>query len=479
MNLAVALHESGERDEAKAVLERAIHDGHGDAEMLDALATYKALECDWQGLDDLVQRLRSRAASETRHPAHPQGSLFYDGIGAAEQRAWAERWSRMRWPAGVPRPPWRGRERLRVGFLSGDFHAHATAWLLAGMVEAHDRSRFELIAYSHALDDATDIRERLKRGFDRFVEVGALDDAAAARRIGRDAIDILVDLGGHTKSGRLGILAHRPAPLQGHFLGYPGTTGAPFVDFFVADEATVPRGLEPGFSETIVRVPGCYQPNDRARPQGEPVLREACGLPPHGLVFCSFNQPIKITASVFASWCGLLQAVPGSVLWLTALDARAEANLRREARARDVDPARLVFAPRVGIAMHLARLRHADIALDTFPCGSHTTASDMLWSGVPLVATRGETFASRVASSVLAAAGCGEWIFDDRGHALDAVLALARSPRLLAAAKARAAATAASPLFDAAAHARGFEAMLLGVARDAAGFAAKAPDGVE
>jgi len=479
MNLAVALHESGERDAAKDVLERAIASGHHDAEMLDALATYKALECDWRGLDELVSRLRSRGGSEARHPAHPQGSLFYEGVDAAEQREWAERWSRMRWAAEVPRPPWRPRERLRVGFLSGDFHAHATAWLLAGMVEAHDRERFEFIAYSHAVDDATDIRERLKRGFDRFVEVGALDDAAAARRIGEDAVDIVLDLGGHTRSGRLGVLAHRPAPLQGHFLGYPGTTGAPFVDFFVADEITAPREIERGFSETLVRVPGCYQPNDRLRPQAEALSRAACGLPPAGLVFCSFNQPIKITASVFAQWCELLHAVPGSVLWLTALDARAEANLRREAAARGVDPARLVFAPRVGIAAHLARLRHADLALDTFPCGSHTTASDVLWSGVPLVTARGETFASRVASSVLAAAGCGDGIFDDRDRAFEAILALARSPQRLAAAKARARAALSSPLFDAAAHARGFEAMLHEVAREAARFAGRPAGGVE
>jgi predicted O-linked N-acetylglucosamine transferase (SPINDLY family) len=197
-------------------------------------------------------------------------------------------------------------------------------------------------------------------------------------------------------------------------------------------------------------------------------------------VFCSFNQPVKITATVFARWCELLQAVAGSVLWLTALDTAAEANLRREAATRGVNPGRLVFAPRVGIGPHLERLRLADIALDTLPCGSHTTASDALWAGVPLITTRGETFASRVAASVLTAAGCEEWIFDDPRRAFAAALALARSPEALGAARARARHAASSPLFDAEAHARAFEALLHEVALDAPRrFAAGAPPGVQ
>ncbi|HZZ93336.1 MAG TPA: tetratricopeptide repeat protein [Usitatibacter sp.] len=467
-NLAVALHEAGERDEALRVLERAIADGHDDAEMLGALVTYKAMECDWRGLAPLVERLRERNARDDSRPAYPQDALYHASIGAQEQRSWASRWAASRWKVLAPRPPWHARSgRLRVGFLSGDFHAHAVAWLIAGLIEAHDRERLEFAAYSYAGDDRTEIRERLRRSFDRFVEVGALDDAAAARRIRDDGIDILVDLGGHTRSGRLGVLAHRPAAVQGHFLGYPGTTGAPFVDFFVADGETVPAALEHGFSETVVRVRGCYQPNDRARPAGASGTRAAHGLPAGGIVFCSFNQPVKITEGVFSRWCDLLDAVHGSVLWLTALDLRAEANLRREAARRAIDPARLVFAPRAGTAVHLARLRHADIALDTFPYTSHTTASDVLWAGVPLVTVRGETFASRVAASVLRAAGCGQWIFDDPDAAFEATLALARSRPMLAAARAHAATAAGSPLFDALSHARAFDELLLELARDA------------
>jgi protein O-GlcNAc transferase len=257
-----------------------------------------------------------------------------------------------------------------------------------------------------------------------------------------------------------------PAPLQGHFLGYPGTTGARFVDFFVADGQVLPSTLEHGFSESIARMPLSYQPNGRGRALTPHGSRIEHGLPAQGLVFCSFNQPIKITPRVFGRWCELLRAVEGSALWLLDMDARATANLRREARARGVEPARLVFAPRVPIQAHLARVAHADIALDTFPCVSHTTASDVIRAGVPLVTTRGDTFASRVASSVLAAAGCGDWIFDHLDRAFEATLALARSPQLREAARQRAQAAIDSALFDAPAYARAFEHLLLRLWRE-------------
>jgi len=456
-NLAVALYESDARDEALQVLERAIADGVDDAQLLDALAVYKASECQWDGLDEIVGRLR---ADPGGRPAPPGSSLFYEGVTPAEQLRWARRWCDAQWPLQRPRPPRAPGPRLRVGFLSGDFYAHATSWLITPMIEAHDRDRFELVACSYAAD-ASDMGERVRRAFDRVVDVAHLGDAEAARVIRAEGIDVLLDLGGHTKSGRLGVLAHRPAPLQGHFLGYPGTTGARFVDFYVADAQVLPPRLEAGFSELAARMPLCYQPNGRARPPAVDDSRAQHGLPAHGVVFCSFNQPIKITSRVFTRWCELLRGVEGSVLWLLDVDERAKANLRREAARRGVDPARLVFAPRMPVALHVARIRHADIALDPFPCGSHTTASDVIRAGVPLVTVRGDTFASRVASSVLAAAGCGDWIFDDPDRAYEATLALARSQPLRQAARARAAAAIDSPLFDAQGYARAFEELLL------------------
>lgn len=468
-NLALALYALGEGAEAKSVLAKAIADGHDDAEMLDALASYKARECDWEGLDEIVLRLREKATRPGGRPAHPQTSLYFPQVTAMDQRRWAETWvaASMAVTAPIPQPHARDpRVRLRVGFLSGDFHVHATAWLVAGMLEHHDRARVEFVAYSHGPDDASSLRTRLKQAFDRFEDVASLSSRGIAERIRAGEVDVLLDLGGFVQSSRLDVLAFRPARIQCHYLGYPGTTGAPFVDFFIADAHTVPDGSEDAFSERILRMPHCYQPNDPQRARGEAPPREATGLPAKGPVLCSFNQPIKITAPVFGEWCRLLQALPDACLWLLAFDAEAQRNMQARARKEGIDPARLVFAPRIPQAEHLARLRHADLAIDTFPCGSHTTASDTLWAGVPLVSTRGETFASRVASSLLATAGCPDWIFDDASEAFDATLAFARSPAALKAARERVEhARTASPLFDAAGYARDFEALLREAAR--------------
>lgn len=467
-NLALVLSSLGETVEAKRILASAIAEGHDDAEMLDALAYFKARECDWDGLDEIVERLRERATRPGGRPAHPQTSLYFAQVTAMDQRRWAETWVASTMPAAsspVPRTPRDPRARLKVGFLSGDFHVHATAWLAAGMLERHDRARFEFVAYSHGPDDGSPMRARLEHAFDRFEDVAALASPDIAARIRADEIDVLLDLGGFVESSRMDVLAYRPAPLQGHYLGYPGTTGAPFVDFFIADAQVAPAGMQGAFSERIVRLPHCYQPNDPQRPQGEATTRAAAGLPAHGTVLCSFNQPMKITAAVFGEWCRLLQALPGACLWLLAFDAAAQRNLQSRARGLGIDPARLVFAQRIPQAEHLARMRHADLALDTFPCGSHTTASDALWAGVPLLSVRGETFASRVASSLLATAGCADWVFGDAEAAFDATLALARSPAALRAARDTVElARTASPLFDAAAYARDFEALLLEVA---------------
>jgi predicted O-linked N-acetylglucosamine transferase (SPINDLY family) len=262
-------------------------------------------------------------------------------------------------------------------------------------------------------------------------------------------------------NSRLEVLAYRPARVQGHFLGYPGTTGAPFVDFFIADRITIPPGAEAHFTERILRMPHCYQPNDPARVVPPAPPRSACGLREDALVICSLNQPLKINAATFARWCHLLQALPTACLWLLGFDARSQRNLLGHAKGNGIDPARLIFAGRVPQADHLARLRHADIAVDTFPCTSHTTASDLLWAGVPLITTRGDTFASRVAASVLTAAECTDWVFDDTGEAHAATLALASDPGALLEAKSRIEkARVSSPLFDAPGFARDFETLL-------------------
>ncbi len=464
-NKALALDRRGEVEEARRLLGQAISEHRGDAALLSVLVHLKIRDCDWEGLDALVEELRPAALRPSLRPAHPPLAMYLEPVGAEEQRRWAENWARIRFPAQVPlatRVRARHPEgRIKVGFLSGDFRDHATSILMAAMLEHRDRDRFEYFAYSHGPDDGSEMRLRVQRAFDRFIDIGPLPIQDVAARIHADGVDVLLDLAGHVDGSRLDVLSHRPAPVQGHFLGYPGTTGAPFVDFFVADRITIPPGAEAHFTERILRMPHCYQPNDPARLVLPAPPRSACGLPEGGVVICSLNQPMKINATVFGRWCRLLQALPGACLWLLGFDARSQKNLQAHARANGVDPSRLVFAGRVPQAEHLARLRNADIAVDTFPCNSHTTASDVLWVGVPLITTRGATFASRVAASVLTAAECADWVFDDPEKAFEATLAMARDPRALLEAKSRVElARVSSPLFDARQYTHDFGVLL-------------------
>jgi protein O-GlcNAc transferase len=299
------------------------------------------------------------------------------------------------------------------------------------------------------------------------VDVHGLDARTAAQRIARDEIDVLVDLGGYAGGSPIDVLACRPAPVQGHFLGYPGTTGAPFVDFFVADEVTVPHGTESTFTEKVLRMPRCCQPNDPKLAIPSRPRRADVGLPEDAVVLCSFNQPVKLRPAVFEDWCRMLAAIPRAVLWLRDPGASARARLQSFAAARGIDVARIVFAAHKPRSAHLERLASADLALDPFPYGSHTTASDALWAGVPLVTRRGETFASRVGASLLDAAGLGDWAFDDPRAGYERVVSMASDGKRLAEARERVEAARASALFDSTAFARDFESLLLAAARPA------------
>lgn len=460
--LAVALTEQGARDDAIRTWETALAAGHRDAGILSSLVQVKGMACDWRGLDALVGELRAAAMTPGPHPAQPQAGPYLAEVGAAEQRTWGENWARVVFPPVAPLGA-SGRRpgaRLRIGYLSADFNDHAVALLMVAMLEHHDKSRFEIIAYSTGTDDRSGVRARIVAAVDRFVDLRGLPPRLAAQRIAADRLDVLVDLGGYVNNSPMSLLAYRLAPRQGHFLGYPGTTGAPFVDFFVADPVTVPSGAEAGFSERVLRMPACYQPNDPRRLEPGERPRSDFSMPDDALVLCSFNQGLKVREPVFERWCRLLDALPGARLWLADNGEAANDRLRNAARERRVDPARIAFAPYMPQHDHIARLRSADIALDTFPYTSHTTASDAIWAGVPLVSTYGETFASRVAASVLSAAGCADWAFGDPEAAFEATLALARQPELRQAARARLANARSSTLFDAAAFARAFENLL-------------------
>ncbi len=342
--------------------------------------------------------------------------------------------------------------KIRVAYLSADLHNHATAYLMAEFFERHDRLRFETTALSFGPDTPGEMRSRLKLAFDRFEDVRAKSDAEIAQRLRELQIDIAVDLKGFTTDARMGIFGYRAAPVQVSWIGYPGTLGADCMDYILADAQVVSPDVEPWYSEKVVYLPDSYQSNDsQRRIADETPTRAQQGLPEEGFVFCCFNNNYKITPQVFDVWMRLLTQVPGSVLWLLQDNAQAARNLRAEAVRRGVDAERLVFAPRLPLDQHLARHRLAGLFLDTLPYNAHTTASDALWTGLPVVTCKGEAFAARVAASLLHAVGLPELVTHNLADYEALALELATQPGRLAALRERLVAHKDSaPLFDAA-----------------------------
>ena len=368
-----------------------------------------------------------------------------------------------------PRP---ARDRIRVGYVSGDLREHAFSRLALPVFESHDRARFEVFGYDYSPPMPDDLRPRIEGAFDGMVSLHQLSDAAAAQRVAADSCDVVVDGTGWTQRTRSQILRFRPAPLQIQWLGYPGTLGAPWCDYIVADKVLIRTGEERFYAEKIIRMPFTYQPNGARDSVGDPGTRAEHGLPDRALVFCSFNQAYKITPDIFDQWMQLLRQVEPSVLWLLGFSGEARETLRREAQSRGISGKRLVFAPFAPNDQHLARLTHADLALDCFPYGSHTTASDALWAGVPLIGLAGDTFAARVSASILAAAGLGDLITTSLAdyHAL--ALRYASDRETLAGLKARVVGCRSSPLFDSKRFTRDLEkAYATVVARSRAGLA--------
>ena len=345
-----------------------------------------------------------------------------------EQRRCADTWTSTLAPPGIapePRPLNEG--RLRIGYLSSDFHAHATAYLAAGLFEAHDRERFEIFAYSSGRDDRSAMRERLVRGFDRFVDAGGWPAMRLAQTIRDDAIDILVDLKGHTEGAAPAVLALRPAPISVHYLGYPGTLGGDLVDYLIGDPIVTPPAHADDYAETLVLLPRSYQINDYDRPIAESPTRQSLGFARSTVVLCCFNRGYKLNPEVFDAWLRILAQVPDAVLWLLTHPGEAllERNLRREMVRRGLDARRLHFAAARDHADYLALYRVADLFLDTWPYNAHTTGSDALWAGCPLLTFRGETFASRVGASLLSAVGLPELVCDSVDAYVDKAVNLA------------------------------------------------------
>jgi len=302
-------------------------------------------------------------------------------------------------------------KKVNIGYLSGDFRLHPISFLIAEVIERHDRSRFNITAYSFGADDYSETRQRLENAFDIFTNIENKSYEDAARRIYDDRIDILVDLTGYTHNSRSAILALRPAPIQVNYLGYPGTMGADFVDYLIADQFVIPPEHEEHYTETVIRMPDCFMPRDCTLPRLAAPSRTNCGLPADGFVFCCFNQTYKITPDMFEIWCRLLKAVPDSLLWLPASNVQAEENLKLEAAKRGIASERIFMAAKLPeIQAHLARLQCADLFLDTNPYNAHATCNDALWMGLPVITCVGETFPSRVAGSLLTSIGAPELI---------------------------------------------------------------------
>jgi protein O-GlcNAc transferase len=393
--------------------------------------------CDWSRREADKRTIAAglRRGARVVEPLDHRGLCDSEAENLMAARLWAE-------SECPPKPPlWQGEryrhDRIRVAYLSTDFRAHAVAFLIAGIFEHHDRRRFETIAISLSPDDKSETRSRIETAFEHFIDVRGMNDAEAAARMRDREIDIAIDLNGYTGDARTGILAFRPAPVQVNYLGYPGTLGAPYLDYIIADAIVIPASEHGHYSEKVVWLPDTYQANDRGRRIGETPTRAQAGLPERGFVLACFNNSYKIGPEIFDIWMRLLGRVEGSVLWLLEDNAVAAAHLRREAEARGVGGERLVFAPRVKPHEHLARQRLADLFLDTLPYNAHTTASDALWLGLPLLTCPGHTFPARVAASLLRAIAMPELIAASPEAYESLALELARDPAKLASIRAK------------------------------------------
>jgi predicted O-linked N-acetylglucosamine transferase (SPINDLY family) len=462
-NLGLAHRLLGNEEQALAAFERAVAVEPSLTPALANLVNIRYTLCAWDGLEQHEQRLMATLDNPSSDPRWPPWIALSMPTSPTQQLAVARRWANAMLPAAAPRrtvPP-RGR-RLRIGYLSGNFRDHPTGRLMAGLFEEHDRSRFEITGYSYGGDESGGIGQRIRAAFDRWRDVRGVGDAEVARMIRADGIDLLVERHGYTLGGRLGILASRPAPVQVHYMSFPGTLGYDAIDGVIADIEVVPPGEEVYFHERVWRLPRCYYVNDSRRGLPAPAARSANALPDDAIVLACLNQTHKLRRPVFAIWLAALRARPNAVLWLLAGPGRQAENLRREAARSGVNPDRLIFAPPVAQDAHIARVSCADLALDTLPYGAHTTGCDALWTGVPMLTCRGATFAGRVGASLVEAVGLPEMITASTEEYAARLLELVSAPRRLREYRDYLDRTReGNPLFDTTGFARDWEALLL------------------
>lgn len=462
--LGVSFNEMAMKVEAAECFRTALVLGAGVLEVAirNLLAFYEREVCQWHQGDDQVAQLRTAIATLPDTSATQTNPFACVTLLDDPQAQLKASGSCARFFSGLvaplsPRPP-TPRSRIRIGYTSSDICRHATSYLLAEVLERHDRNRFEVTLYSYGRGDGSDIGDRVRSAPEHFVDAHEMSTRHLAEKIREDEIDILVDLKGYTKDSRPDLMAYKAAPVQAAYLGFPGTSGADFIDYIVGDAFVTPLDHEAWYSERIAQVPFCYQCNDGTRPLPKVDNRETHDLPRDALVLCGFNQAYKISPEVFDVWCRILRKLPEAVLWLNTLNDQAVPRLKEEAARRGLESSRLIFAPTLPQKAHLDRIGCADLFLDTWPCNAHTTASDALWAGLPLVTYSGRTFASRVAGSLLHAIGMPDTVCDSVEAYEAKVLELAHDQdKRLAIRRHIEAARLTSPLFSGAHIARDIE----------------------
>lgn len=463
-NLGNVLRETGQLNEAISAYQQALRINPDLHHARVHLVHQKQHACDWAGLTEEIEKIRQMVREIPEAQVSPFAFLAMPGTSAKEQKRCADHWVQNRIAPLLQNQLLENQKpfsfeksnpskKLRIGYLSSDFRLHPLAFLITELIELHDRNQFEIYAYSNASDDKTAERRRLETAFDHFIDIRQLSIEQLAQRIHQDHIDILVDLTGFTQASRSAVVALKPAPISVNWLGFPGTMGmlndGPLFDYILSDDFITPEHVQADYAEKLLPLPICYQPSSRRLELAKAPSRDAYQLPTDGFVFCSFNQTFKILPDIFDIWMRLLKTKPNSVLWLLESNPVAKSNLQREAELRGVAANRLIFAPKVPIAEHFARHQLADLFLDTLPYNAHTTAGDALWMGLPVISCVGDTFASRVAGSLLNALDMPELITDTLESYEKKAMQLASNPAELIAIKNKLAANkASSALFN-------------------------------
>lgn len=446
-----ALNELKRHDEAIAACDKALSYNPNLEFLAGERLHWKMRLCDWRNF--APEREHIIASVKDKKPCAQPFAFLSISSSSVEQLECAKSWVSKDCPASDT-PIWTGNiyshDKIRVAYVSADFRDHPVAFLIAGLIEGHARESFEVIGISLRPEERSEMGQRMKQAFDRFIDVSKMTNHEIAQLIRQLEVDIAIDLTGFTGDSRTEIFAQRAAPIQINYLGYPGTMGAPYIDYIIADHVLVPHRQQTSYSEKIIYMPDSFQANDRSRHiSSNTFTRQRLGLPVDAFVFCCFNNNYKITPAVFDIWMRVLNRVHGSVLWLFASDEPVKKNLRTEAAGRGIDPGRLVFAERVPYVEYLSRLSSADLFLDTAPYNAGTTASDALWAGLPVLTSTCDAFVGRMGASLLSAIGLPELVTTTLQAYEELAIELATNPEKLAAIKDRLARNRlTTPLFD-------------------------------